>query len=133
MMHESSGPASRRPLYTFLALVAAFAAIGYTVALIMGDENRTGGIVLVQFAPLVAAFISKLVFQRNLRGLGWGWGKTRYQVVAYGLAFFLPLIRALKLDSSPALKSAVQTVLKPPRSEVNTSCEPSGLKRGCMS
>ena len=82
----------KRPLFLFLALVTIFAAIGYAVALAMGDDNRTGGLFLVQFAPLVAAFITKFVFQRNLRGLGWRWGKTRYQAAAYGLAFLLPLI-----------------------------------------
>ena len=89
-----TGPATfdRRPLYTFLALVTIFAAIGYSVAFMMGDDNRTGGIFLVQFSPMVAAIITRLVFQRNLRGFGWGWGKTRYQAVAYGLAFLLPLV-----------------------------------------
>lgn len=82
----------RRPLYVFLALVSVFAAIGWGVAISMGDGNRTGGIFIAQFAPLVAAFITKLVFQRNLRGLGWRWGKTRYQAAAYGLAFLIPLI-----------------------------------------
>ena len=77
----------KRPLFQFLALVTAFAAIGYAVALTMGDDNRTSGLFLVQFAPLVAAFITKLVFQRDLRGLGWGWGKTKYQVAAYGWPF----------------------------------------------
>ncbi|MEE9454861.1 MAG: type II CAAX endopeptidase family protein [Paracoccaceae bacterium] len=83
---------SMKPIYLFLLLVTVFSAIGYTVAFKMGDDNRTGGIFLVQFSPLVAAFITKLVFQHNLRGLGWGWGKTRYQLAAYGLAFGLPLI-----------------------------------------
>lgn len=92
MMHKSKTTASRRPLYVFLALVTVFAVIGYSVALAMGDNNRTGGVILVQFAPLVAAFITKFVFQRNLRGLGWGWGKTRYQAAGYALAFLLPLI-----------------------------------------
>jgi membrane protease YdiL (CAAX protease family) len=94
MMPETNmaQPTDKRPLFLFLALVTIFAAIGYAVALAMGDDNRTGGIVLVQFAPLVAAFITKLVFQRNLRGLGWGWGKSRYHAVAYGLAFLLPLV-----------------------------------------
>lgn len=92
MTHNTLEPASRKPLYTFFALMTAFAAIGYTIALVMGDDNRTGGIIFVQFAPLVAAFITKYVFQRNLRGLGWGWGKTQYQAIAYGLAFLLPLI-----------------------------------------
>lgn len=83
---------SKKQIYLFLLLVTVIAAIGYAVAIKMGDDNRAGGLFLVQFAPLVAAFITKLVFQRNLRGLGWGWGKTRYQAAAYGLAFLLPLI-----------------------------------------
>lgn len=88
-------PNGRRPLYTFLALVTVFAAIGYVVAFTIGDENLSGGLFLVQFAPLVAAFITKFVFKRNLRGLGWGWGKTRYQVAVYCLGFLLPLVSFL--------------------------------------
>lgn len=58
----------------------------------MGDDNRTGGLFIMQFAPLVAAFITKLAFQRNLRGLGWKWGKIRYQAAAWGLAFLISLV-----------------------------------------
>ena len=83
---------SKKPIYLFLLLVTVFAAIGWGIAIAMGDDNRAGGIFIAQFAPLVAAFMTKLVFQRNLRGLGWGWGKTRYQVAAWGLAFLIPLI-----------------------------------------
>lgn len=85
-------PVSRRPLYTFLVLAITVAAMGYALALRMGDENRAVGILLVQFAPLLAAFITKFSFQRNLRGLGWGWGRSRYQFAAYGLAFVIPLL-----------------------------------------
>jgi len=85
-------PTDKRPLYLFLALVTIFAAIGYVIAVAMGDDNRTSGVFVVQFAPLIAAFLTKFAFQRNLRGLGWGWGKTRYQFAAYVLAFVLPLI-----------------------------------------
>lgn len=66
---------TRRPLYLFLILVSIFAAIGYGVAFEMGDDNRSRGMFIVQFSPLVAAFITKLMLQRNLRGLGWGWGR----------------------------------------------------------
>ena len=72
---------SKKPIHLFLLLVTIFAAIGYSVAFKMGDDNRTGGVFLVQFSPLMAAFITKFVFQRNLRGLGWRWGKTRYQAL----------------------------------------------------
>jgi len=89
---SNSMVSSKKPIHLFLLLVSILAAIGYSVAFQMGDDNRTGGIFIVQFSPLVAAFITKFVFQRNLRGLGWGWGKTRYQAAAYGLGFLLPLI-----------------------------------------
>ena len=93
LTHTTDKAASgKKPIHLFLLLVTIFAAIGYAVAFKMGDDNRTGGVFLVQFAPLVAAFITKLVIQRNLRGFGWGWGRTRYQAAAYGLAFLLPLI-----------------------------------------
>lgn len=83
---------SKKPLYIFGALVTLFAAIGYSVAFAMGDDNRTGGIFLVQFAPLVAAFITKLIVQKNLRGLGWGTGKAKYYLGAYTLPFFIGLV-----------------------------------------
>jgi membrane protease YdiL (CAAX protease family) len=93
MAHTTISMASgKTPIHLFLFLVTVLAALGYAVAFKMGDENRTGGIVLVQFAPLVAAFITRLVSQRNLSGMGWGLGKTRYHAAAYGLAFLLPLI-----------------------------------------
>ena len=66
--------------------------MSYAVAFILGDENRAGGIFLLSFSPALAAIITKLVFQRNLRGMGWGWGKTRYQLAAYITPFFLALI-----------------------------------------
>jgi len=39
------------------------------------------------WCPGVAALVTCKVLHRDLSTLGWGWGKTRYQVVAY----FLPL------------------------------------------
>ena len=47
-----------------------------------------GGVIGLMWCPGVAALLTRLVFQRNLRGMGWGWGKTRYQVWGY----LLPLI-----------------------------------------
>ena len=83
---------SRKPLYTFLGLVTIFASISYAIAFSGDQGNLNGGIVLVQFSPLLAAFITKLIFQHNLRGLGWKWGKTRYQVASYLLPFGLALV-----------------------------------------
>ncbi|EPJ52912.1 MAG: hypothetical protein OFPI_12240 [Osedax symbiont Rs2] len=86
---------SKKPLYMFGILVSIFAAIGYTVCFAMGDENRSSGILIVQFSPLLAALITKLVLQKNLYGMGWRLGKIRYLSSAYVLAFFIAALSAV--------------------------------------
>ncbi len=81
--------ATKAPLYFFLVIVTILASASYGLAFVMGDDNRTIGIVLVQFSPALAALITKFRFQGNLRGLGWGWGKTRVQIAAYITPFAL--------------------------------------------
>jgi len=51
-----------------------------------------GGIYVfgLMWSPGVAAILTRLIHQRNLRGEGWGWGGTRWQLLAY----FLPLAYA---------------------------------------
>jgi membrane protease YdiL (CAAX protease family) len=83
---------SRKPLITFLGLVSVLAAISYAIAFSGGEGNQNGGIVLVQLSPLLSAIITKLIYQRNVRGLGWKWGKTRYQLASYVLPFGLGLV-----------------------------------------
>ena len=68
---------NQKPLITFLSLVTILAGLSYAIAFSGNDENAQGGLALVQLAPTLAAIITKLIYQRNLRGLGWGWGKTR--------------------------------------------------------
>lgn len=79
---------TKRPIILYLVLVTAFAAGGFWLAIV--GRAQIPGIIIVQFAPMVAAFISALWFRRNLRDFGWGWGKWRYQA----LAWLLPLIVA---------------------------------------
>lgn len=86
---------SKKPLYMFGILVSIFAAIGYMVAFAMGDDNRAGGVFIVQFAPLVAAFITKLVLHKNLRGMGWRLGKLKYLGAAWVVAFLLAAVSAV--------------------------------------
>ena len=83
---------SRKPLFTFLGLVSVLAALSYAIAFSGDEGNVQGGLLLVQFAPALSAIITKLIYQHNLRGLGWGWGKTRYQVISYLLPFGLALV-----------------------------------------
>ena len=39
------------------------------------------------WSPGIAALVTRLIYQKDLRGEGWGWGGTRWQVLSY----FLPL------------------------------------------
>lgn len=47
--------------------------------------------ILLMWAPAFAAFITKLIFDKNLKDLGWKIGKIRYIVISY----FLPLMACL--------------------------------------
>jgi membrane protease YdiL (CAAX protease family) len=78
--------------YTFLALATVFASLSYLLAFNGDEGNIPGGLLLVQFSPAAAAIITKLVYDRTIRGLGWGWGKTRYQLASYALPFVLASI-----------------------------------------
>ncbi len=35
---------------------------------------------MLRSAPAIAAVVTKLIYQRKVSGLGWGWGKTRSQI-----------------------------------------------------
>jgi membrane protease YdiL (CAAX protease family) len=47
---------------------------------------------LLSFSPAVSAIVTKLIYQRNVRGLGWIWGKTRYQLISLVLPFGIGLV-----------------------------------------
>lgn len=44
-----------------------------------------GGLIVaaLMWCPGVSALITRLVYQGNVRGEGWGWGSTRYEAMAY--------------------------------------------------
>ena len=84
--------ATSTPLFLFLGLVTIFATLSYFVAFSGGEGNEQGGFLLLQFSPAFAAIITKLIHQRNLKGLGWTWGKSRYQLISLVLPFVIALI-----------------------------------------
>ena len=84
--------AKYKSLYTFLFLVTVFGGLSYALAFSGNESNIPGGLLLVQFSPAIAAIITKLLYDRNIRGLGWGWGKTKYQLASYLLPFILASI-----------------------------------------
>ncbi|OGU58999.1 MAG: hypothetical protein A2V66_16390 [Ignavibacteria bacterium RBG_13_36_8] len=80
---------AKKQITTFVILFTTFSIIVYT--LFLTGFIKHGFNLWIMWCPGVAAIITRLIHQRNLRNFGWGWGKTRYQAASY----FLPLLLAL--------------------------------------
>ncbi len=54
-----------------------------------GIHSPSGGLLAfpLMWCPGISAIVTQLIFCRSLRGMGWGWGKTRYQIASW----FIPL------------------------------------------
>lgn len=81
-----------RDIPLFLLLTLLFSSVSYFLIIKAGTLDAYGGlyVYLLMWSPGLAAIITSLVRHGTLRGLGWHWGKTRYQILAY----FLPLFYA---------------------------------------
>ena len=77
---------------TYLLLTFGLSSIFYYL-IISSGSLRAGGFLYVlglMWSPGTAGMLTQLMYQKNLRGLGWGWGKTKYQLWSY----FIPLLYA---------------------------------------
>lgn len=74
--------AARRKLWTYLVLTLAFSSVFYWLIIAAGSLSA-GYVLPLMWSPGVAALLTRLIHQRNLRGEGWGWGGTRWQLIAY--------------------------------------------------
>ena len=83
--------ASKR-IATYLIIVFAVSSIFYVLVHRNGGLSGTGQfyVIPLMWTPAIAALITTFIFQRNVRGLGWGFGKFKY----YLIAFFLPIVYA---------------------------------------
>jgi uncharacterized protein len=84
---------ARNKIIAFLCLTFLFSSIFYYQILSSGTMHTNSGIYVLglMWCPGIAALITQLVFHRSLRGLGWKWGRTRYQFLSY----IIPLLYAL--------------------------------------
>lgn len=91
---STAGVAARRDVWTFLILLVLLSSVFYAVVFLApGGPAQWGHYVLpFMWCPGLAALITKLVRDGHLRGLGWGWGRTRYFLIAYGLAIAVCLL-----------------------------------------
>jgi membrane protease YdiL (CAAX protease family) len=80
---------TRKRIITYLLITFGLTLVAYALTAL--DIEESGGLgsfgVLIQWAPALGAFATLLIYQRNIRGLGFGLGRVRYLVLSY----FLPL------------------------------------------
>jgi CAAX protease family protein len=72
-------------LVTFLVLTFGLSAVFWRIIAAAGTLDAHGGayVFALMWCPGVSALITRLVFQRNLRGEGWGLGAPRWAILAY--------------------------------------------------
>jgi membrane protease YdiL (CAAX protease family) len=71
-----------RPVLLFLLFVAVISTPFYYLAV-----HYHGGTFKLMWAPAIAAILTLAIVKRDIGTLGWGWGRWRYQ----WLAFLIPL------------------------------------------
>jgi hypothetical protein len=83
---------AKKKVLIYLLLAFALSAVFYYLILVPNHGKLSNLLVMgLMWCPGVAALATRLIYQGNLRGIGWGWGKTRYQVASY----LLPLVGGL--------------------------------------
>ena len=78
---------TRAELTTFLVLTFGLSAVFWWLIVSAGSLGAKGGqyVLALMWSPGVSALITRLIFQRNLRGQGWRLGSPRWAALAYVL------------------------------------------------
>lgn len=81
----SSDDSARKKVLVFLVLTFALSTPFYFRIISAGTVNVAGGLYVagIMWCPGLAALLTRLLFQRNLYGMGWRWGETGYQAASY--------------------------------------------------
>ncbi|MDQ2766654.1 MAG: CPBP family intramembrane metalloprotease [Gemmatimonadota bacterium] len=84
---DTASPRLTRELTTFLLLTFGLSSIFYVLFARAKTLGAGGGLYvpMLMWCPGTAALLTRLLFQRNLRGEGWTWGPTRYEIAGYAL------------------------------------------------
>lgn len=78
---------AKKKVLTYLLLAFAPSAVFYYLIL-APSHGKLGNLLVLglMWCPGVAALATRLIYQGDLGGIGWGWGRTRYQVAKLLLA-----------------------------------------------
>ena len=72
-------------IITFLGITFWLTVLTQLPVVWTGSIYAGGGalILAAMWSPGIAAMVTQLIFQKNLRHFGWCWGKTRFQFLSY--------------------------------------------------
>lgn len=86
-MGNTSANRTRLSILVFLVLTFSFSSVFYRLIIHNGSLAVHGGlfVLCLMWSPGAAGLITRLIFQGNLRGHGFGWGKTKYQAASYAI------------------------------------------------
>ena len=84
---------SQKKVATFLTITCVLSSFFWLLIISAGGLKKESFLYVfgLMWCPGVAALITRYIYHRNLRGLGWSWGETRYQLLSY----FIPIIYVL--------------------------------------
>jgi len=76
-----------REIGTFMGLTFGLSAIFWALIISAGSLGVHGGIYVfaLMWCPGVSALITRLIYQHNVRGEGWGLGQPRWLALAYAM------------------------------------------------
>ncbi|PKO16354.1 MAG: CPBP family intramembrane metalloprotease domain-containing protein [Chloroflexi bacterium HGW-Chloroflexi-10] len=88
-----SNATPQKKIITFLVLLLVLSSIFYVWIISAGGIQAYGGLLVlgIMWVPGVSGIITKLIYERSLRGMGWKPGKAKYLLLAY----VIPLIYCL--------------------------------------
>lgn len=75
-------------IYTFLILVVLFCAFPYYKIISLGMNKSHMYVFMLMWAPTASALITKLIYDKTLKGLGFKLGKIKY----IGISYVIPLL-----------------------------------------
>ena len=87
-------PQARKEIATFLILTFALSSIFYVILGSAHTLSLGGGryVLMLMWCPGVSALVTRMIYQRNVRGEGWGLKQPRWAVLAYTLPIAYALV-----------------------------------------
>jgi membrane protease YdiL (CAAX protease family) len=81
---------TKNSIFMYVMLTAALSSIFYFLVIHRSSVGRSPGLLILglMWCPGVSGLLTRLAFQGNLRGHGFGWGQTKYQFASY----WIPLV-----------------------------------------